>query len=266
MTAAPGRLHFDETGRLRGAARITYNEPFPVKNGSFGSGAMNGVLMHTMEGNLQPGTVAVFNEDRGPASVSAHFGIDQSGLIWQFGPVGKGWVAWHAMAANETYYGIEHADDGNPNTPLTEAQVTASAQVVEALAAFAGFPLQTTDQPGGRGYGTHSMGGQAYGGHSCPDLPPHHVRSQQRSVVIALAKSIRAGGANVTLMTDGTKSLHQIAAAAGIGVAHVLRLSAIAEGTFPADVADYINEVFAGSTAPTAPMPSGCKLWVPPGS
>lgn len=257
----PGRLHFDATGRLQGAASITHNSPFPVVNGAYGSKAMNGVLMHTMVSDL-PSAVSWFNNPA--AQVSAHFGIAESGEIWQFGPVGKGWIAWHAMAANETYYGIEHADDGKPDTPLTDAQITASAQVVEALSAFAGFPLAITDEPGGKGYGTHAMGGAAFGGHSCPDLPPQHVRSQQRPVILALAKSIRAGGANVVLTTDGTRSLHQVAAAAGISCSHILRLSAIAEGVFAADVAEYINGVFAGSLAPGAPMPSGCKLWVPP--
>jgi len=221
---------------------------------------MDGVLMHTMVGDL-PGTAACFNEASFQAS--AHFGISEAGEIHQFGPVGKGWISWHAVAANKTYYGIEHADAGKPNTPLTEAQIAASAQVVEALAAFAGFPLQEANAPGEKGYGVHSMGGASYGGHSCPDLPPQHVRSQQRPVIIALAKAIRSGGGNVTVTADGKKSLHQIAATAGITASHVLRLTAIADGAYPADVADYLNAVFAGATSPSAPVPAGCKFWVP---
>lgn len=263
MTAIPGRLHFDADGKIQGAASITHNTPFPCVNGAYGSGAMNGVLMHTMVGDL-PGTVACFNEASFQAS--AHFGISQSGEIWQFGPIGKGWIAWHAMAANATYYGIEHADAGTPDTPLTAAQIAASAQVVEALSAFAGFPLQEANAPGEKGYGTHFMGGAAYGGHSCPDLPPEHVRSQQRPVILALAKSIRTQGGTVAVTTDGKQSLHGIAATAGIGVSHVLRLTAIADGVFLPGIAAYINGVFAGTVAPTAPMPAGLVLQVPKNS
>lgn len=176
------------SGRLTGHARIEYNSPFPCVNGSWGSGAMQGVLMHTMVGNL-PGTISVFNQKGYDAS--ANFGVDQEGLIHQFGPVGKGWIAWHAMAANLTWYGIEFADDKNPDNPLTDAQILAGAQLVEFLARFAGFPLRITDRPAGRGFGTHNMGGAAWGGHTCPDRPPQHVRSAQRADIIAKAKLIR---------------------------------------------------------------------------
>ena len=187
----PGRLQVDTaSGHVTGPARIQYNDPFPCGNGDMGvTGAMQGVLMHTMVGSLAE-TVSEFNNAAKQAS--AHFGIDETGLIHQFGPLGKGWMAWHAKAANLTWYGIEHADDGHPDTPLTEAQITASAQLVELLSRFAGFPLQVTDRPAGRGYGTHSMGGIEWGGHTCPDLPPEHVRSAQRAAIIALAAQIRS--------------------------------------------------------------------------
>jgi len=192
MLNIPGRLSLDSEGRITGPIKIEYNNPFPTKNGSWGSGAMQGVLMHTEVGN-NPGTVEVFNDPAKQAS--AHFAIAQDGSVWQFGPIGKGWIAWHASAANLTWYGIEHADDGNPDNPLTDAQITASAQLVEFLSRFCGFPLRVTDRPAGTGYGTHFMGGPAWSpdGHTCPDLPPKHVRSAQRPVIIALAREIRAG-------------------------------------------------------------------------
>ncbi len=155
----PGRLKVEHDGRVTGPANIKYNKPFPCVNGRFGSGAMMGVVMHTMAGNL-PGTTALFND---PArQVSAHFGIAQDGEIWQYGPIGKGWEAWHAVAANATWYGIEHADDGNPEHPLTQAQIDASAQLFELLSRFAGFPLQVTNDVQKKGYGTHVMGGLAW--------------------------------------------------------------------------------------------------------
>jgi hypothetical protein len=121
---APGRLEVASTGHVTGPASLTYNDPFPCLNGSFGSGAMTGVLEHTMVGDL-PGTIAWFNNPQ--ARASAHFGVDQQRSIHQFGPIGKGWVAWNAAEANQSWYGIEFADDGNPQNPLTAAQFTASA-------------------------------------------------------------------------------------------------------------------------------------------
>jgi N-acetylmuramoyl-L-alanine amidase-like protein len=185
----PGKkLHFGNEGRLRGRPGITYNDPWPCPNGSWGSGAMHGVVMHTMVGNL-PGTVKVFSDPSFQAS--AHFGVDQEGNIHQFGPIGKGWVAWAQMAGNDAWYSIEHADDGDPNNPLTDAQMWASAEIVEALSAFAGFPLQEANKPEEQGYGVHYMGGEHWGGHTCPDLPPHHVRSAQRPEILRRAQSLR---------------------------------------------------------------------------
>lgn len=192
----PGRLGVDEaTGKVTGFAHIEYNDPFPCPNGRMGvTGTMDGVLMHTTVGNWQS-CIAAFNEPSYQAS--ANFLIGTDGRVHQFGPLGQGWEAWHAMAANLTWYGIEHVDNGNPDTPLTAAQVTASAQLVELLSRFAGFPLQVTDSPSVKGYGTHSMGGAAWGGHTCPDLPPQHVRSAQRPAIIALARQIRAGSSAI---------------------------------------------------------------------
>src|SRR5215469_10480442 len=181
-----GKLQIGPDGRVTGLVAITYNNPFPTSNGSWGSGAMMGVVMHTMAGNLQPTTVDLFNSSA--AAVSAHFGIAQDGSVWQFGPIGKGWIAWAEKAGNKSWYSIEHADDGNTENPLTDAQLTASAQLVEVLSRFAGFPLQVTDSVDVKGYGTHVMGGQAWGGHTCPGPGP---RAGQRAAVIELAKLIR---------------------------------------------------------------------------
>jgi hypothetical protein len=148
--------------------------------------------MHTMVGTLSSAN-AVFNDPHYQAS--AHFGIAEDGSCWQWGPIGKGWIAWHCASGNGAWYGVEHADNGNPNNPLTDAQLTASAQIVECLSAFAGFPLQEANSPSERGYGVHYMGGAAFGGHTCPDLPPNHVRSAQRPEIIRRARAIRGGPA-----------------------------------------------------------------------
>jgi hypothetical protein len=265
----PGKLHVDADGKVRGDIKITYNNPFPCVNGRLGvTGRMQGVLMHTMVGNL-PGTDAEFNNPK--AQASAHFGIAQDGTVKQWGPLGKGWAAWHAMAANMEWYGIEHADDGDQHHPLTEAQIVASAQVAECLSAFAGFPLTVTDDVHGRGYGTHVMGGAAWGGHTCPGPGP---RAAQRDDIIALAHAIRIGGdlplpkrapKVETIVTDGTMSLHDLAAARGTHAMHVLYLTSDHFGGFPQEVANWGNRLFAPhfSSAPGDPLPAGLHLRVP---
>lgn len=179
-----GKLTVGADGRVTGPAKIVYNAPFPTENGSWGSGAMMGAVMHTEVGN-EPGTIAWFNN---PASqASAHFSVGQDGTIHQYGPIGKGWIAWHAGAGNTAWYGIEHADNGDPSNPLTDAQLTASAQLVQMLSAFAAFPLQVSDSVTVKGYGWHGMGGAAWGGHyDCPG----DVRKAQRPEIIRRAQAL----------------------------------------------------------------------------
>lgn len=186
----PGKLQIDPvSGKVTGPASIQYNDPWPCPNGNAGvTTGMQGVIMHTMVSDLAS-CIATFNNTA--LQVSAHFGIAENGLIHQFFPMGKGYEAWHAMAANLTWYGVEHADAGHPDTPLTAQQMAASAQLLEVLSRFCGFPLQVTDSPAGRGYGTHSMGGVLWGGHTCPDVPPEHVRSLQRAGIVTMAKQIQ---------------------------------------------------------------------------
>jgi hypothetical protein len=250
-----GRLHVVD-GRLKGPASITYNNPWPCPNGQWGMriphGVM-GVVMHTMVGNL-PGTISVFNNPGYQAS--AHFGIDQNGHIHQFGPV-NGWVAWAEEAGNENWYSIEHADNGNPNNPLTDAQITASARVVEALSAFASFPLREANRTSERGYGVHYMGGAEWGGHTCPDQPPRHVRSHQRPEILRRAEAIRHDQHKPppppppeTLVTDGTLGLSAFAANSHVQAADMLSKTAeaAANGEYVPALATYIDTVFGTDT------------------
>jgi hypothetical protein len=268
MTTTPGKLHVDTSdGRIHGPATITYNSPFPCVNGTPGvTGHIRGVVMHTMVGNL-PGTIATFNNPK--AEASAHFGIAQDGRIHQFGPLGKGWKAWHAMAANMEWYGIEHADDGDQHNPLTLAQVVASAQVVECLSAFAGFPLEVTNSTSGRGYGTHVMGGAAWGGHTCPGPGP---REGQRGDVLLNARQIRTGTPPPkpkpqleTIVTDGKTSLHDLATARGTHAMHVLYLTSDHFGGNPQENANWQNRGFDPASAVDLkqPPPAGLHLRVP---
>lgn len=189
----PPKYSVDSDGRLHGA-NVTWNDPWPTPNGSPGGmvvpSGVNGVVMHTMVGN-SPGTISEFNNPG--AQASAHFAIDQDGNVHQFGPV-NGWMSWAQENGNPTWYSIEHADNGDPGNPLTQAQMNASAQVVEALSRVGNFPLQVTDSTGGEGYGVHNMGGAAWGGHSCPQNPNGSgPRAGQRTQILQIAKAIRTG-------------------------------------------------------------------------
>jgi hypothetical protein len=257
-----GRLEIGPDGRVTGPVAISYNNPFPTGNGSWGSGAMMGVVMHTMVGNL-PGTITLFNNPApggNPSdAVSAHFGIAQDGSVHQFGPIGKGWIAWAQMAGNEAWYSIEHADAANTENPLTDAQLTASAQLVEVLSRFAGFSLQVTDSVDVQGYGIHVMGGASWGGHTCPGPGP---RAGQRYEIISRAKAIRAGG-NAAWTSDGSLSLLELAKKRNTAPSSILCRTAIHDGLFPGDVAAYIDRVFGGTISPETAMPKGLVLQVP---
>lgn len=261
----PGRLEVASTGHVTGPASVTYNEPFPCVNGSWGSGAIRGLVLHTMVGDL-PGTTAWFNDPA--AQASAHFGVSQLGAIHQFGPVGKSWAAWAEAAGNMAWYSVEMADNGNPANPLTTEQVTAAAQLLEVLSRFAGFPLQVTDDVNGQGLITHGDGGSAWGGH--PDCPGP-VRKAQRPAIVELAKQIRSGASSSPppgvreWTTAGQDSLGQLAAASHTDVATVLRLTAQhgPGATFPPAVASYVDGVFAGAIDPRKPAPAGLTLYLP---
>lgn len=156
------------------------------------SGVM-GAVMHTMVGYLT-GTDSIFTS--GPTQASAHFGIDSNGKIIQWVSI-RGGVAWHCVNGNYNWYGIEHEDKGNPDNPLTEAQLNASAQLLELLSRdnVGRFALDISNSPGTEGYGVHYMGGAGWGGHTCPDNKPGAgPRSKQRGEIIRRAKIIRATG------------------------------------------------------------------------
>jgi N-acetylmuramoyl-L-alanine amidase len=238
------KCHFDSSGWLQGPIRITHLFT-PNHGAGFGTG--RGVVLHT-EAGFEGGTVDTFMN---PASqVSAFFSIAQDGSCHQYLPVGKGYVAWTQVAGNHAWRGIEDEDRTHPSIPLTDAQITTFAQILEACSEFDGFPLQITDSPSGQGLILHSDGGQDWGGHlSCPGP----VRAAQRPAIIALAKQIRAGappGPTVkTWVSRGQMTLHDLAALhLGRPVSDVLRITlANSPGqVFAADLARHVDAVFAG--------------------
>jgi len=62
---------------------------------------------------------------------------------------------------------------------------------------------------------------------------------------------------------DGKTSLHAIGDHVGAPASEILRLTAVADGKYPADVAAWLNEIFAGRVSATGPVPAKCVLRVP---
>jgi hypothetical protein len=271
------KLSIDSAGRVTGTCPngkpVTLNHPFPCVNGvSGGMGTraqIRGFLPHTMVGNLA-GTLSLFN--RPGFDASAHFCIDQAGQIVQMGPVGPGrWKAWAEAAGNPFWISAESADNGNPDNPYTPAQLWALAQIAELTSRpdQCNYPLQVTDSTGGLGIGTHAMGGAAYGGHSCPDVPPHHVRSAQRPQIITYARQLRGTGpghvpppppAFRTFTADGSKALAAIAGQVRVQPSAIIRATAehSPRAAFTHTMAAYLDEVFAGDAGP---MGKGLTWW-----
>jgi hypothetical protein len=251
----PPRLRIDPAdGKLKGPAPVTYNTPWPTKNctaGGFGK-AFGGVV-HTEVG-FEHSVIHEFNDPA--AKASAFFSITMGGHIHQYMPLGFDYAAWTQVAGNAHYRGVEHEDDGDPNKPLTPAQLAASAQVFEAMSAFDGWPLAATDNPsGGRGIIFHADGGAAWGGHDCPGP----VRERQRPALIATAQAIRAGTPGQKFWpTDGVASFAEVAKVHGVKPRLLLRHNGGPSRPYPAGLGDYLD---AGNLK--APMPAGIRLRVP---
>ena len=154
-----------------------------------------GLLAHTMVGNLRH-TDAMFTPTPQRTGNSAHFGTAQDGSVIQW--VQLGVVAFHAFDANFHFYAVENADNGNPNNPYTDAQLSRIAQILELTSRpeHGRFALQVSNSPAEEGLGTHHMGGKPWGNHSCPDADknPNHTRSRARPEIVRRAKIIRQHG------------------------------------------------------------------------
>lgn len=195
MSDVPGKLTLDKDGRLQGNPQITYNKPWPLRFAKGGvTGAMKGVLLHTMVGSLES-CIATFNSPN--AAGSAHIGIGQDGRIHQFVPIGKGFETYHAFSANIDHYGIETEDMGNPHTPISDKALWAWAQCFEFLSDYAGFPCEVNDDCAGKGLAYHRMCKEwNQSAHSCPGASmTDMVRVNQRAEIVRRAKLIRAGQA-----------------------------------------------------------------------
>jgi hypothetical protein len=242
---------------------ITHHQSPNQRQGMSVPHGVRGLLMHTMVGNL-PGTDQEF-ENRA-AQVSAHFGIGQNGEVIQWVNI-TGGIAWAEAAGNDQWYSVEHADNGNPNEPLTLAQMQSAASILELCSRVGNFPLQEANSTSGEGYGVHSMGGAAWGGHTCPDLPPNHVRSRQRPQIIAMAQTLRDGHATPPVkvsawVSAGQLSLNDLASQhLKNAVSTIVRLTAEHSpgAVFTTAMAAYINAVFS---ADKVKVPKGVELYL----
>lgn len=185
-------LELDGQGRIvcpDGSISITYNDPFPTPDGNDGFVEPAwGMVIHTEVG-YEHNVIDEFNNVVAQASAFCSISMGLSagipdGHIHQYGPIGKGWMAWTQAAGNPHWRGVEHEDGGDPTRPLSTAQLISSAALLELFARVDGYPLQATDDPyGGRGCIFHVDGGQPWGGHDCPGS----VREAQRPTILYLA-------------------------------------------------------------------------------
>jgi hypothetical protein len=250
------RCHFDDDGWLQGPIGITRETSPNFARSGFAAKA-RGLVQHTEDG-FRLGTVARFQDPN--SQVSAFFSVGEDGAAHQYVPVGHGYVAWAQRDGNASWRSCECEDKTNTQVPMSAAQLTTFAQILEACATYDEFPLQITDDVHGTGLITHGDGGVAWGDH--PDCPGS-VRKAQRPQVIALAQAIRAGLDIWT--TQGLKSLHDLAADSLASPVHeVLRLTAenSLNRLFAPALATYLNSVFG---ADTAKLPAGVTVVYPQG-
>ncbi|MFJ6137492.1 peptidoglycan-binding protein [Kitasatospora sp. NPDC092286] len=136
--------------------------PIPKNYTSGGQEAVDGVVIHIMDGSLS-GSDSWFRNPS--AKASSHFGTGRDGQLWQ-------WVdtrdrAWAQADGNRRWLSIEN--EGKGGNSLTDAQINRCAAVLVWAHQVHGVPIQLTASTGGRGLGWHGMGGAAWGGHDqCP--------------------------------------------------------------------------------------------------
>jgi hypothetical protein len=250
------RCNFDADGWLQGPINISHHMTPNHYDTGFADRA-KGLVQHTEAGS-EPGTFATFM-DAG-SSRSAFFSVGEDGTVHQYLPVGRGYVAWAEKAGNPNWYSCECEDKNDTSVPMTQSQLSAFAQILEACSARDGFPLQITDDVNGTGLITHGAGGDAWGSH--PDCPGT-VRKAQRPQIITLAKAIRDGQAISVWTAEGQLSLNDLASQKLHNqVSMVLRLTAEHSpgGLYPPPLATYLNAVFA---ADTVDVPAGITLYHP---
>lgn len=157
----------------------TFIGPTPNKR-TDGMVEVRGLVLHIQQGTEQ-GSEAWFKNPKSQAS--SHFLNPKTGGLRQL--VDTKDRAWAEADGNAHWISLE--DEGYAGDSLTASQVENAAQLLAWLHTEYAVPLQSTDDPNGKGLGWHGMGGAAWGGHTgCPGDP---IKAQ-RPVIIARAKAI----------------------------------------------------------------------------
>ena len=175
----------------------TYIGPTPNQRVD-GMVEVRGLVLHIQQGT-EAGSEAWF---KNPASqASSHFLNPKSGGLRQL--VDTKDRAWAEADGNAHWVSIEN--EGYAGDELTASQLENAARLLAWLHTRYDVPLQSTDDPNGKGLGWHGMGGAAWGGHTgCPGDP---IKAQ-RGAIIATARAL------LGVDTKPTVSLAHVVAAA----------------------------------------------------
>lgn len=165
--------------RMPGA---TFIGPTPNETDN-GMVEVRGLVLHIQQGT-EAGSEAWFKNPA--AKASAHFLNPKKGGLRQL--VDTKDRAWAEAAGNSHWVSVEN--EGFVPDKLTDSQVENCAQLLAWLHKTYSVPLQSTDDPNGKGLGWHGMGGAAWGGHT--GCPGDNIKAQ-RAAIIARAKEITGG-------------------------------------------------------------------------
>lgn len=170
-------------------------QPVPNVGGAVTRPA-RGLVLHVA---VAPSASSVHATFSNPASqASSHFCVDVDGTIYQY--VDTAEKAWAEAGGNSAWYSVETV--GYPEAPLTAAQLTGVARILDALGHADGFPSAVTDDVNGSGLIDHGDGGSGWGGHTgCPGP----IRSAQRAQICAIAQAMRGNPTAPTGDTHLTK-------------------------------------------------------------
>jgi hypothetical protein len=114
------------------------------------------------------------------SGVSSHLWVSRAGDLEQYVDLTE--KAW-AQAAGNPYWISCECEGATEAEDYTPAQIARLGEIYRWGMAIYGWPPTITDDPGGRGLGTHRMGGAAWGGHSCPG----DLRASRRRDILAAA-------------------------------------------------------------------------------
>jgi hypothetical protein len=145
---------------------------------------IHGLVLHIMDGT-EAGTEAWFKNRA--AKASSHFLNPRSGNLRQL--IDTADRSWAQADGNSNWISVEN--EGRGGNSLTDSQIANLGSLFQWISRAYNVPIQSTDDPNGRGLGWHGMGGRAWGNH--PDCPGVAVLAQ-RGRILALASGHPSSG------------------------------------------------------------------------